>query len=338
MPAEISNDANIQLTPRSAFVQNVLPFFSSLAFHAGLLALGFVLYQSVKVLAYRPAQSEPMVMPDVVQAFSKSLDVPSAGDPIKLRKITVQDVIDEVAAKGWTRERGKGDKATSGSLSSTPNDVPSDSIIGAGPGGRAGSRISGPGDGEAGTLAPFGTPQLGGGSHLFNPGKGPAAHSVAYLCDASGSMLNKFASLRGELNQAVIRLTPIQSFGITFFGESRANSLNSQLVMATPENKLRATNFLEDVTPRGETNPLPALELAFKQKPQLIFLLTDGDFPDNELVLSRIRQLNKDGLVKINTIAFVNEADTDTAYIALLKRIAQENGGTYKHVTQDELP
>jgi hypothetical protein len=151
-------------------------------------------------------------------------------------------------------------------------------------------------------------------------------------------MLNKFASLRGELNQAVIRLTPIQSFGITFFGDKQANTLHSQLVMATPENKLRATNFLEDVTPRGETNPLPALELAFKQKPQLIFLLTDGDFPDNEVVLTRIRQLNRDRLVKINTIAFVNEADTDTAFIALLKQIAIENGGTYKHVTQDELP
>jgi hypothetical protein len=338
MPGQNSNDVTIQPSTSRTFVQNVLPFASSLAFHAGLLALGFVLYQSVKVLAHRQAPPPPLEMPDVVQTITKSMDFPLMGDLTHPVRLNVQDVTENSVSAGLTSEQGVGDKRTSGSLTATSNDVLSDTIIGAGPGARPGSRVAGPGDGDAGPLAPFGKPQLGGGSHLFPPGRGPGAHSVAFLCDASGSMLNKFASLRGELNQAVIRLTPIQSFGITFFGEKQANTLNSQLVMATPENKLRATNFLEDVTPRGDTNPLPALELAFKQKPQLIFLLTDGDFPDNALVLTRIRQLNRDGHVKINTIAFVNEADVDTAFIALLKQIAKENGGTYKHVTQDELP
>ena len=108
--------------------------------------------------------------------------------------------------------------------------------------------------------------------------------------------------------------------------------------MATPENKLKATNYLEDkVTPRGETNPIPGLELAFQQKPELIYLLTDGDFPDNNAVLKRITELNKDHKVKINTIAFVSEADTDTDFMKLLDKIAKENGGVYKFVKESDL-
>jgi hypothetical protein len=41
--------------------------------------------------------------------------------------------------------------------------------------------------------------------------------------------------------------------------------------------------------------------------------------------------------VKINTIAFVNDKDTDTAFVTLLETIAKENGGTFKHVAENEL-
>src|SRR6185312_10164471 len=132
-------------------------------------------------------------------------------------------------------------------------------------------------------------------------------------------------------------LKPTQSFSIHFFRDTRALSLSPQLWVATPENKLHALDFLETVAPRGTTDPLPALELAFKQKPQLIFLLTDGDFPDDDAVLNRIRQLNRNHGVKIDTIAFVGRADTDTAFIALLKQIAAENGGVFRHVRTDEV-
>jgi hypothetical protein len=41
--------------------------------------------------------------------------------------------------------------------------------------------------------------------------------------------------------------------------------------------------------------------------------------------------------VKVNTIAFVSEADTDTAFMKLLEQIAKENGGVYKHVKESDL-
>ena len=68
--------------------------------------------------------------------------------------------------------------------------------------------------------------------------------------------------------------------------------------------------------------------------PQLIYMLTDGDFPDNNRVIEEIRKLNKDKKVKINTIAFMDRGEQ---YEKLLKQIADENGGLFKFVSDAEL-
>jgi len=73
------------------------------------------------------------------------------------------------------------------------------------------------------------------------------------------------------------------------------------------------------------------------QKPELIYILTDGDFRDNQAVLKRIGELNRDRKAHVNTIAFVNDSDTDTAFLELLQQIARENGGTFKHVREGDL-
>ncbi len=107
--------------------------------------------------------------------------------------------------------------------------------------------------------------------------------------------------------------------------------------MPTPAHKRNAYKFLDDVTTSGTTDPIPGLTLAFAQHPQLVYLLTDGDFPDNKAVKEKIKELNRDHKVKINTIAFVNNQDTDTDFKALLSDIAKESGGTYKYVAENEL-
>lgn len=164
------------------------------------------------------------------------------------------------------------------------------------------------------------------------------ADRIVFLCDASGSMLNKYVTLRSQLSKAVAGLQPSQSFNLIFMGEADCTKLAAQPLKATVENKQAADSFLEDkVTPRGETNPIPALEAAFAQKPQVIFLLTDGDFPDNQAVMKRIAELDANHQVQINTIAFLSEADTDTDFLKLLQQIARENGGIYKHIDESKL-
>jgi uncharacterized protein with von Willebrand factor type A (vWA) domain len=157
------------------------------------------------------------------------------------------------------------------------------------------------------------------------------------VCDASGSMMNKMVPLKNELKRTIDQLRPIQAFSVIFFADEKPQALSQQLLMASPDNKRKAYDFLQNVSTAGQTNPIPALELAFKQRPQLIFLLTDGDFPDNNAVLTKIRELEKTTPVKINTIAFVSNTDNDKEFIKVLDTIAKENGGRFKQVSQDEV-
>jgi hypothetical protein len=330
--------ATAAVPKRSALVQNVFPLLASLSFHTALLVIGLLTYQSVRVLLHRETQTVVGDTPLVSPAINMGLDDGFRGDQNNPAVRPTNDLLDDPVATGWNRNRGSSQAGLGQSLAvEASSEASSDTLIGIGhPTGRDGHSGSA---GDGGPLAPYGVPRAGGGANIFRLGPAGAQRprSVAYLCDASGSMLQKFAALQRELDKAIQGLQPVQSFSIHFFTESRAISLSSPLLMATPENKLRALSFLENISPRGSTDPIPSLEVAFKQKPQLIFLLTDGDFPDNAAVLTRIRQLNKDHHLRINTIAFVGGGDSDTAFIALLQQIARENEGTYRHVTQEQL-
>jgi uncharacterized membrane protein YgcG len=164
------------------------------------------------------------------------------------------------------------------------------------------------------------------------------ATRIVYVCDASGSMLNKMANLKDQLQMAVAALGPNQSFNIVFFQDEKCVALTSEeLIAAGPDAKRSAYKFLDDVTTSGPTDPIPGLKLAFKQHPQLIYLLTDGDFPDNKAVKDTIRKLNAGHKATVNTIAFVTYQDTDTDFIELLREIAKESGGRFKHVVENKL-
>ncbi|HSU68098.1 MAG TPA: hypothetical protein VLJ39_14570 [Tepidisphaeraceae bacterium] len=328
-------------TSNGVRVQKWVPFLASVALHAAVLGLGLVAYESVKGFIDRHVEQtrvpeSPLIVSPTTAELTQGIRGPADKPLFKPTQADIQDA----KADGWNTTRGHDRSSFSqlGASDTAPNtDAEAPQVIGLGPGSGF-SKSRGAENGDGGPLAPFGAAQRGGSPNIFINSTTPPARSVAFLCDASGSMLNKFSDLRRELNKAIQSLKPYQSFAITFFQGERFLSFNPQLLLANPENKLRAMNFLEDVSPRSTTDPIPSLELAFKQKPQLVFLLTDGDFPDNAAVLGKIRQLNHDGAVKINTIAFVGQADTDTAFIGLLKQIAQENGGTYRHVSLDQLP
>lgn len=125
-------------------------------------------------------------------------------------------------------------------------------------------------------------------------------------------MSKKAATLKAELRKAVGGLKPIQSFNIIFLQSDGCAALDkSQLVGADRDGKRNALKFLEDATFAGTTDPIPGLTLAFQQHPQLLYLLTDGNFRDNKAVKDKIAELNKDHKVKVNTIAFVGKEDKE---------------------------
>jgi hypothetical protein len=333
------------------WVQNILPFATSIVVHAGILIIGIVFFYGIQYVSNKMPHQEEVIVPDASMIDNGPPGgVPFQGLSNDPQHQAFQDKDPSAGTpQGWAEKKGTAIdmKAAGGGDGDSNDSTIGVSALGGGFGHGKGGKgsgtgnFSGSGDGDgSGPLAMFGTPG-GGGIGPKGPvfGHGGNAKKIAFVCDASGSMLNKFSTLRRELGNTVQGLRPIQSFNIIFFQEQGRTALSDGgLVMATPENKLKATNYLEDkVTPRGETNPIPGLELAFQQKPELIYLLTDGDFPDNNAVLKRITELNKDHRVKINTIAFVGEADTDTDFQKLLDKIAKDNGGVYKFVKESDL-
>src|SRR5205823_5033758 len=122
---------------------------------------------------------------------------------------------------------------------------------------------------------------------------------------------------------------------IIFFQETAAATFKPSLTPATVENKSLVSPFLEKTSPHGQTDPIPGLQKAFDQHPQLVFLLTDGDFPDNDLVIKWIAEHNKDHKIKINTIAYISDAGEDPEKV--LRTIAEKNGGVFKKVTQEDI-
>jgi von Willebrand factor type A domain len=161
--------------------------------------------------------------------------------------------------------------------------------------------------------------------------------SVAFVCDASGSMMEKMEALKVQLTKALTGLQPYQKFSITFFQNETPTFIDRHLIDASPGNKRLAARFIAEVSTNGSTDPIPGLDIAFSQHPQIVYLLTDGDFPDNQKVVDEIHKLDPDRKVKVDTIAFTDSADHDVDFRKILKQIADEYGGTFKSVNEEEL-
>ena len=167
---------------------------------------------------------------------------------------------------------------------------------------------------------------------------------IAYLSDASGSMLSMFDSLRVEIFKSVDSLKPEQSFNVVFFRSRDFHAVDRKAMLpVTPENKQRLHDFLDKMFVTGETDPMPSLEFAFKQELDVIYLLTDGDFNGhgNDAVVKFCQEKTKGGKPRINTLAFVSkdekEKPDEIPFVKALKAIAKNSGGQFRVVTDDDL-
>jgi von Willebrand factor type A domain len=167
---------------------------------------------------------------------------------------------------------------------------------------------------------------------IVDPGWFRHKQSILYLCDASGSMIEKMGTLSRELSQAIFTLRPWQRFNLIFFQDGQPMVFANALAPASAQNKQAAATFLSSITPRGRTDPIPGIRAAFGQRPTVIFLLTDGDFPDNDNVLAEIRRLERSRHIVIHTVAFVGSSNRDVKFLSLLKTIASETGGVFEKV------
>ncbi len=196
-----------------------------------------------------------------------------------------------------------------------------------------------PSSGNCGQGTGLGDRDLAGGGpvgSLWGVGEGQRAHSIVYVMDRSGSMSDTFSLLQRELMRAIGSLERDQLFEVIWFNEGKPTELYSRLRAATLENKEQAFGAIGRIVPSGQTEPLAAVRLGLGYKPDVLFLLSDGDFgEENKNIIRTINQRNKNARTTINTILFVYDTMGDGERV--LRTIAESNGGVFKHVTEEDL-
>jgi hypothetical protein len=186
---------------------------------------------------------------------------------------------------------------------------------------------------ELGGMAGFGTGRGGGsgggGAEFF--GVGGVARKVVYVVDHSGSMTDSIMYVKFELKRSIRMLKPNQQFHVIFYSSGPALEMPSRKLMpATEGNKLAANEFIDSIVPVGQTDPSEALSRAFQQDPELIYLLTDGDF--DKKIIDHIDKLNTAKKVTIHTIGFIYSIGEP-----ILQEIAKRNAGSYRFVGENDL-
>jgi hypothetical protein len=86
---------------------------------------------------------------------------------------------------------------------------------------------------------------------------------------------------------------------------------------------------MEGIVADGSTRPRPALEAALALRPEVVFLLTDGQ----ELNLDDVERLrDRAQETRIHTVELGGRTFANQAGERALERLARVTGGTYRHV------
>lgn len=199
--------------------------------------------------------------------------------------------------------------------------------------------------GASGKLAPFGT-TTGGGAGIQAQffGAGGNATKLIYIVDASGSLIDTLPYVIKELKRSISELSDRQQFTIIFFQAGRELEVPPRgWKNATDDMKQRVNDFITlengNIIPRGSTDPVAAIKLAMRYKPELVFILSDnitgrGRYEvDRDQLLKLINEATRDNpQMKINTIQFVYTDPLDT-----LKSISEKTGGIHTFITEADL-
>ena len=153
---------------------------------------------------------------------------------------------------------------------------------------------------------------------------------VVYLVDRSGSMTDSLDIVKMELKRSIGELEEASEFHVIFYSTGPGVEMPTRrLVHATERNKELAFEFIDQVVAGNGTDPSQAIDRAFAIKPDLIYLLTDGEF--DRAIVDLVKRRNADGKVRVYTIGFLYRHDE------VLRDIARQNGGEYKFISESAL-
>jgi Mg-chelatase subunit ChlD len=165
-----------------------------------------------------------------------------------------------------------------------------------------------------------------------------------YVFDRSGSMgvpANKpLNRAKAELLRSIDALTDLQQFYIIFYNHEqktfRIDPTGSRIIFGSDVNKRLARQFVDGIQAGGGTRHAEALLLALRMHPDTIFMLTDGDPPDDLTAeeLARVERADDAGTV-INVIQI---SPQDENHPNMLVKLASHSGGKHVYVDFNKSP
>jgi hypothetical protein len=166
----------------------------------------------------------------------------------------------------------------------------------------------------------------GGGDGASFFGLKARGNSFVFVVDRSSSMAREpLAAAKAELIRALAELSGRHEFYVIFYNRNAEPLPGTQLYRATPANLRMANTWINTISSSGGTDPTEAMKMALGLKPDVIWLLSDGQFSGR--AVAEIRQANPGAKVQIHTIAFLSRSGEST-----LKSIAEQNRGNYRYV------
>ena len=186
---------------------------------------------------------------------------------------------------------------------------------------------------EIGSIAGIGDKRGRGGKKAEFFDLDGVAGKIVFVVDRSGSMTDSIMYVKHELKRSIGKLKPNQKFFVIFYSSGPPQMMPvRKLLPATEKNRQMAYEFIDNIVPIGQTDPDEALIEAFKLKPELIYLLTDGEF--DKKTIGHIDRLNRGRKVTVNTICFLYDQPVAER---ILMEIASRNDGKYRYVGPDDL-
>ena len=160
-----------------------------------------------------------------------------------------------------------------------------------------------------------------------------------YVLDRSGSTEGKLlAAAKAQILASIEKIDDLHQFQLVVYNERpkafNPAGPNGQLAFGTDENRAEVKRFLDTIEAGGGTDHAAALSLAIRMRPDVIFLLTDGDKPFvTARELARIDRLGPG--ITIHTIQFGEGPHSDAN--GWMRKLARQSGGEYKYVDTTKL-
>jgi hypothetical protein len=163
---------------------------------------------------------------------------------------------------------------------------------------------------------------------------------VIFVCGKHGTLLPVFGFLKHEVKASINQLTAQQPFNVVFYSDEGADPLfKDGLRFATSADKEMAFDFIDNEVASGGTLPIPAINFALKEKPDLLCVLDDGcpNVASMDDVVAAFKQGNPDGKVQTNYLFIQSEPGNDSKLEQNLKQISDDGHGTFKKYSTSDV-